>query len=80
MKKFLLIIVLLTGCKYNPDKIRWGDRVLVTSGFYKGYKGKVVSEISWMLPCQHKFFVDFDGIYKREAISVCNLAKIKDIK
>lgn len=75
--RYLLMLLLLTSCKYNPQNIKYGDRVKVVDGFYQGHRGRVVDSHSWMGPCQHKFYIDFDTINKSDFISVCDLEKEK---
>jgi len=49
--KFLVAIVLLAslpGCaNYTPKYFEYGDRVIATSGFYRGEKGIVIDYSGW---------------------------------
>lgn len=76
--KILLIVcsLFLVSCEYNPQDIKYNDKVKVVSGFYKGESGIVDSETIWITPCQHKFLVNLGPPLYLQRISVCDLDKI----
>lgn len=74
---FLLMFMFITGC--GAQGLTLNDRVKVIDGFYKGCEGIVTDEFSWVLPCQHKYFVEFttSDCSDNKFISVCDLEKIE---
>lgn len=74
MKKLLLVALLLAGCEHpqadqEGNRVVYGDRVLVLSGFYAGQAGEAVRQYGgWDMP--HGFVVRFDD--GTEAVVWCN--------
>lgn len=82
MKHILVLVCLMSaGCSSNWSGAKFGDKVRVTSGFYKGCIG-VAKEVSeGFFPCQFTKSVNFhegncSGV-AREWVSSCDLEVVK---
>lgn len=62
MKRLLVLFLALTSCATNqltsPMNFRFGDYVLVRSGFYKGFEGQIRYEYGHKDDClEHEYRV-----------------------
>ena len=78
MKLLLIFSIFLTGCSYNWSRVKYGDKVRITSGFYKNRIGFATDYYTWITFCQYKVVIRFIDDNSYNFISSCDLEVIND--